>query len=54
MKAWQDKTSFKDLISQDETVRASITEAELDNCFEPCRYLENISAVFARLEKLEV
>lgn len=54
MKAWQDKTSFKELVSQDETVRASITEAELDSCFDPARYLENIGAVFARLEKLEV
>ncbi|MHB1361091.1 MAG: adenylosuccinate lyase [Thermoleophilia bacterium] len=54
MKAWQDKTSFKDLLIQDETVRASITEAELESCFDPSRYLENIGAVFARLEKLEV
>ncbi len=54
MKAWQDKASFKDLLSQDETVRASLTEAELDSCFDPFRYLENIGAVFARLEKLEV
>jgi len=53
MKAWQDKTSFKDLLSQDETVRASLTEAELAGCFDPSRYLENIGAVFARLEKLE-
>ena len=54
MKAWQDRTSFKDLLSQDETVRASLTEAELDSCFDPSRYLQNIGAVFARLEKLEV
>ncbi|MCL4473871.1 MAG: adenylosuccinate lyase [Actinobacteria bacterium] len=54
MKAWQDKTSFKDLLNQDETVRASLTEAELESCFDPSRYLENIGVVFARLEKLEV
>ena len=54
MKAWQDKASFKDLLSKDETVRASLTEAELESCFDPSRYLENIGAVFARLEKLEV
>jgi len=54
MKAWQDKTSFKDLLSQDETIRASLTEDELESCFDPSRYLENISAVFTRLEKLEV
>ena len=54
MKAWQDKTSFKDLLNRDETVRASLTEAELESCFDPSGYLENIGAVFARLEKLEV
>ncbi|MFA5810458.1 MAG: lyase family protein, partial [Thermoleophilia bacterium] len=54
MKAWQDKTSFKDLLNRDETVRASLTEAELESCFDPSRYLENTGAVFARLEKLEV
>ncbi|MFA6001810.1 MAG: adenylosuccinate lyase [Thermoleophilia bacterium] len=54
MKAWQDKTSFKDLLNKDETVRASLSEAELDSCFDPSRYLENIGVVFTRLEKLEV
>ena len=54
MKAWQDKTSFRDLISKDETVRASLTEAELDSCFDPASYLENTGTVFARLENLEV
>ncbi len=54
MMAWQDQTSFKDLLLKDETVRASLTEAELESCFDPSRYLNNIDAVFQRLEKLIV
>jgi adenylosuccinate lyase len=53
MQAWQDQTSFQDLLLKDETVRASLTEAELASCFDPSRYLENIGAVFTRLEALE-
>ncbi|MFA5802562.1 MAG: adenylosuccinate lyase [Thermoleophilia bacterium] len=54
MKAWQDRTSFRDLLSQDETVSASLSEAELESCFDPSRFLENTGVVFTRLEKLEV
>ncbi len=53
MKAWRDQTSFKDLLLQDETVRASLTEPELESCFDPNRYLENIHVVFERLEALD-
>ncbi len=54
MKAWQDQTSFRQLLLEDETVRASLTEAELESCFDPLRYLKNIHVVFERLEGLEV
>ena len=53
MKAWQDSTSFKELLEADETVRATLTDEELDSCFDETRYLENTGAVFARLEELE-
>jgi adenylosuccinate lyase len=53
MKAWKDKTSFKDLLLNDETVRAYLTGAELESCFDPSRYLENIGVDFSRLEKLQ-
>ena len=53
MKAWQDQTSFRQLLLEDETVRASLTEAELESCFDPLRYLKNIHVVFERLEGLK-
>ncbi|MCL6106525.1 MAG: adenylosuccinate lyase, partial [Actinobacteria bacterium] len=53
MKAWEEKTSFKELLLADETVRASLTEAELESCFDPSRYLANIHVVFERLEGLK-
>ncbi len=54
MKAWEEKTSFKELLLADETVRASLTEAELESCFDPSRYLANIHVVFERLEGLKI
>ncbi len=54
MRAWQDKTGFRELLQQDETIRASLTEEELDSCFDEKSYLANIDTVFSRLEKLEV
>jgi adenylosuccinate lyase len=53
MKAWQEKTDFKDLLLKDETVRATLTPEELESCFDPSRYLQNIHVVFERLEALE-
>ncbi len=53
MEAWQEKTSFKELLAADETVRATLTEEELESCFDETRYLDNVGAVFARLEELE-
>jgi adenylosuccinate lyase len=54
MKAWEDKTSFKDLLEQDKTVTDSLTQEELDSCFDESSYLQNIGAVFTRLENLDV
>ena len=53
MKSWEDKTSFKELLEQDATVKQSLSQQELDDCFNEQNYLQNIGAVFARLEKLE-
>ncbi len=53
MKAWQDQISFKDLLLRDETVRASLTGAELESCFDPFSYLKNVDVVFERLEALD-
>ncbi len=53
MQAWERQTSFKELLLKDETVRSSLTGAELESCFDPSRYLENIHVVFERLEGLE-
>lgn len=53
MQAWQDRADFKDLLLRDETVGKTLTEEELNGCFDPSRYLQNIDAVFARLERLE-
>jgi len=52
MKAWEEKTSFKELLEKDATVSKSLTQEELDSCFDERNYLQNIGAVFERLERL--
>ncbi|MBE0429540.1 MAG: adenylosuccinate lyase [Thermoleophilia bacterium] len=53
MKAWQERTGFKELLLKDETVKASITEEQLESCFDPASYLENTGVIFERLKQLE-
>lgn len=53
MKVWEEKISFKELLEQDETVMNSLSQEELDGCFDENNYLQNIGAVFSRLERLE-
>ncbi|MHB1150347.1 MAG: adenylosuccinate lyase [Thermoleophilia bacterium] len=53
MQARQKRTDFKELLLKDATVMASLTATELDSCFDPARYLQNIGVVFERLDRLE-
>ena len=40
---------FRQLISQDETVTATLSEAEIDACFDPNHHLKNLDEVYQRL-----
>ncbi|MHB1380846.1 MAG: adenylosuccinate lyase [Thermoleophilia bacterium] len=53
MKAWEEKTSFREILEQDQAVTGALSSEELDNCFNEQNFLQNIGAVFSRLEKLE-
>lgn len=53
MQAWQDRTSFRELLEQDETVSKTLTVEELGSCFDETAYLQNIDIVFQRLEALK-
>lgn len=49
MKAWENKISFKHLIEADEDVRASLTQEEIDDCFNPQYQVKNVNTIFERV-----
>jgi adenylosuccinate lyase len=50
MRAWQERTAFRDLLAADPDVKAHLTPSELDECFNPSWHLRNVDAVFRRLD----
>jgi adenylosuccinate lyase len=49
MRAWSDRTSFRDLLAADPEVTARLTSAALAECFDPAWYLRNVDAIYRRL-----
>jgi adenylosuccinate lyase len=49
MRAWRERTSFRDLLAADPEVMAHLTPADLDQCFDPAWHLRNVDAVFRRV-----
>ena len=49
MEAWESNRSFKELLSAEETVRARLSKAKLDDCFDPAHYLKRVDYIFHRL-----
>jgi adenylosuccinate lyase len=52
--AWDEDASFRVGIQSDPDVQARLTPAQLDELFDPRRFLRNLGGVFDRLEKLPV
>ncbi len=48
MRAWRERTAFRDLLAADSDVMAKLAPSELDACFDPSWYLRNVDAVFRR------
>ncbi|NLT34796.1 MAG: adenylosuccinate lyase [Gaiellales bacterium] len=53
MRAWQEKTSFKDLLLADAEVTAKLSPDEIEAAFDTSYALRNMGAIFARVEALE-
>jgi len=49
MRAWRERSPFRDLLAGDPEVTARLDEAELDACFDPSWHLRNVDAIFHRL-----
>jgi adenylosuccinate lyase len=52
LKAWETGEQLRGLLAADP--RVTLTESQLDECFDPTRFLANTGVVFDRLKALEV
>ena len=52
MKAWETGAQLRDLLAADS--RVGLSGAQLDECFDPTRFLANSGVVFDRLVALEI
>ena len=53
MRAWQERTAFRDLLAADPEVGARLTPTELEACFDPSYELRNMGVIFDRVAALE-
>ena len=53
MKAWEEKTSFKELLRADDEVTAKIPPEEFESLFDPSYQLRNMGVIFDRVQALE-
>jgi len=49
MRAWRERTAFRELLAADADVMAWVTPDELDACFDPAWYLRNVDAIYRRV-----
>lgn len=49
MDVWRSKKDFKALLASDPEIRAVLTEADLDDAFDPHRSLQNVDHIFKRV-----
>ncbi len=49
MRSWKEKTSFQQLLLDDEEVSKHLAASDIDACFEVSHYLENIDKIFERM-----
>jgi len=52
MRAWSERTPFRDLLAADGDVTARLAPAALAECFDPAWYLRNVDAIYRRLNLL--
>lgn len=49
MKAWEEKTMFRELVEKDKTVQANLTEEEIEKAFDLEHHTQNIDRIFKRV-----
>ena len=49
MEAWETETHFKQLVEQDKQIIQTLTQEEIDDCFDYTWHLKNVDVIFDRL-----
>ncbi|GEL78033.1 adenylosuccinate lyase [Tenuibacillus multivorans] len=49
MQAWEEQTSFPQLVRNHPEIKQQLSEEQLDECFDPTYHLKNVDAIFERL-----
>ncbi|MEK3888375.1 adenylosuccinate lyase [Bacillus sp. FSL K6-3431] len=49
MEAWETETHFKQLLEQDEQISQTLTQEEIDDCFDYTWHLKNVDVIFERI-----
>ncbi len=49
IRSWENKLDFKTLMEQDERVRNTLTQEEIDDCFDPKYQVRNVDTIFKRV-----
>jgi adenylosuccinate lyase len=53
MKAWEDRTSFQELLKEDTKVIGRLSPSDIEACFDPGYQLRNMGVIFDRVAALE-
>src|SRR5262249_3774648 len=48
MRAWRERTAFRDLLAADPDVTGRLSLTDLDACFDPSWYLRHVDVIFRR------
>lgn len=49
MKAWEEKTMFRDLVEADETIQANLSEQDIEKAFDLEHHTQNVDRIFQRV-----
>ncbi|GGE80036.1 adenylosuccinate lyase [Priestia taiwanensis] len=49
MEAWETQVHFKELVKAEERITAVLTEAEIEECFDPAYHLSGVDTIFDRV-----
>lgn len=53
IKSWENQIPFKQLMEADQEVRKTLSQAEIDDCFDPRYQIKNVDRIFKRVGILE-